>query len=216
MVIVDELGRGTSTTDGLAIAIAIAEALVDSHALIWFATHFRDVARIMAERSGVVNLHLAVQLSPQADKMTMLYKVQEGHVQEKFYGLALAKVLSFPREVLETAQTVSTRLNEIAERHAAGSKALSIARRRRLILHLREQLLQAVNGTMEGETLRKWLERLQEEFALKMAAIDAESDAFAGDAGDNETVKADNGQDSFQAVEDLDEDVNTQEVASTG
>lgn len=176
MVIVDELGRGTSTTDGLAISIAIAETLVDSHALVWFATHFRDLARIMAERSRVVNLDLAVQISPQADKMTMLYRVQEGHVQEKFYGLALAKVLSFPREVLETAQMVSTRLNEIAERHAAGSKALSIARRRRLILHLKEQLLQAVNGTVEGETLRRWLERLQEEFALKMAAIDAESD----------------------------------------
>ncbi|KKA16378.1 DNA mismatch repair protein [Rasamsonia emersonii CBS 393.64] len=214
MVVVDELCCGTSTTDGLAISIAIAEAFVDSHALVWFATHFRDLARIMAERSGVVNLHLAVQLSPQADKMTMLYKVQEGHVQEKFYGLALAKVLSFPQEVLETAQMVSTRLNEIAERHAAGSKTLSIARRRRLILHLRERLLQAVNGTMEGETLRRWLERLQEEFALKMAAIDAESDAFTGDACDNGTVKTDDGQDSFQAVEDLEYD--NKEIASTG
>jgi DNA mismatch repair protein MSH4 len=112
LVIVDELGRGTSTTDGLAIAIAISEALIDSHALVWFATHFRDLARIMAERNGVVNLHLAVQLSPESNRMTMLYKVQEGHAQEKHYGLALARVLPFPPDVLEVAQNVSTFLEK--------------------------------------------------------------------------------------------------------
>jgi DNA mismatch repair protein MSH4 len=80
--IVDELGRGTSTQDGLTIAIAIAEALIDSkvrqwclvfpskaanicfplQALVWFATHFRDLATVLAERNGVVNLHLAVEV----------------------------------------------------------------------------------------------------------------------------------------------------------
>lgn len=45
MAIIDELGRGTSTRDGLAIALAIAEALVDSHAFVWFATHFRELGK---------------------------------------------------------------------------------------------------------------------------------------------------------------------------
>lgn len=62
MAIIDELGRGTSTRDGLAIALAIAEALVESRALVWFATHFRDLATIMAERNGVISLHLAVEV----------------------------------------------------------------------------------------------------------------------------------------------------------
>jgi DNA mismatch repair protein MSH4 len=43
LAIVDELGRGTSTRDGLAIALSIAEALVESRALIWFVTHFREL-----------------------------------------------------------------------------------------------------------------------------------------------------------------------------
>ncbi|QKX54560.1 uncharacterized protein TRUGW13939_01647 [Talaromyces rugulosus] len=175
LVIVDELGRGTSSTDGLAIAIAIAEALVDSHALVWFATHFRDLARIMAERAGVVNLRLAVQLS-EAHRMTMLFKVEEGHVQERFYGIALARVLPFPPQVLEVAQTVSKYLHENAERRASSSKALATARKRKLVLHLREQLLQAYNGSIDGEELRLWLQRLQGEFALKMAAIEADFD----------------------------------------
>ena len=173
MVIVDELGRGTSTTDGLAIAIAIAEALVESQALVWFATHFRDLARIMAERSGVVNLHLAVQFSAEANRMTMLYRVEDGHVQEQFYGLVLAKLVPLPPGVLEGAERVSKALKEIAERKHGDHKALSIARRRNLILHLKDQLQQALTGRMEGEALRKWLKRLQDEFALKMAAIDA-------------------------------------------
>ncbi len=62
IAIIDELARGTSTRDGLAIAIAIAEALVDSHALVWFATHFVELATIMAERNGVISLHLAVEV----------------------------------------------------------------------------------------------------------------------------------------------------------
>lgn len=79
MVMIDELGRGTSTRDGLAIALSICEALVrskvviqkQSHTLmltyqqayIWFATHFRDLALILEERVGVVNLHMQVEVS---------------------------------------------------------------------------------------------------------------------------------------------------------
>ena len=45
LAIIDELGRGTSTRDGLAIALSIAEALVESKALVWFATHFREIGK---------------------------------------------------------------------------------------------------------------------------------------------------------------------------
>lgn len=52
LAIIDELGRGTSTRDGLAIALSIAEALVESKAMIWFATHFRDLGRTKISMSG--------------------------------------------------------------------------------------------------------------------------------------------------------------------
>lgn len=191
MIIVDELGRGTSTTDGLAIAIAIAEALIESHALVWFATHFRDLARIMAERSGVVNLHLAVELSLEASKMTMLYRIAEGHVQEQFYGLALAQLVALPPKVLEVARMVSEKLAQIAERHQGNTRAVAIARKRNLILRLKEQLLQAKDGNMEDKALRKWLERLQEEFILQLAAIDSEFASYS----DEEVQQEGNGED---------------------
>ncbi|EGC49164.1 DNA mismatch repair protein [Histoplasma capsulatum var. duboisii H88] len=184
MVIIDELGRGTSTNDGLAIAIAIAEALIESHALVWFTTHFHDLAKIMLERNGVVNLHLAVEMSPSTSKMTMLYKISDGFVKDKHYGLFLAKLLPFPQPMLHKAQEVSEALSLKIENQRKRSKTLAIAKRRKLILDLKEQLLQAKYGALNGEPLRIWLKKLQYEFTLRMVALDAEVDMADDDLMD--------------------------------
>ncbi|KAL2354274.1 muts domain V-domain-containing protein [Cryomyces antarcticus] len=174
MAIIDELGRGTSTRDGLAIAVAIAEALVESRALVWFATHFRDLANIMAERNGVINLHLAVDTTD-GEAMTMLYKIAEGAVTEEHYGLALAKVVPLPAQVLEHATLVATKLEQQVKRKKKTSLAIIHSRRRKLILNLKEHLVQAQNGSMEGDVLRSWLNELQKEFVIRMTAIDTEA-----------------------------------------
>ncbi|KAK4992615.1 MutS protein msh4 [Elasticomyces elasticus] len=176
IAIIDELGRGTSTRDGLAIAIAIAEALVESRALVWFATHFRDLANIMAERNGVVNLHLAVDMSTD-NVMTMLYKIAEGTVTEQHYGLALAKIVPLPPRVLEHATLVANALERQMKKRKKTSASVINARRRKLVLNLKEHLVQARNGAMEGEVLSKWLEELRREFVVRMTAIDAEARA---------------------------------------
>ncbi|KAI9876937.1 MAG: MutS protein msh4 [Pleopsidium flavum] len=186
MVIIDELGRGTSTRDGLAIAIAVAEALVESRSLVWFATHFRDLAKIMAERNGVVNLHLAVEMT-EADTMTMLYRVADGWVQEEHYGLALAKVVDLPPQVIEVATEVSKKLKRNIERRKKSSRTITLARRRKLILNLKEQLVQARDGAMEGKVLRSWLKKLQDEFVLRMSAIDAEVAAAEEESDEEDT-----------------------------
>ncbi|KKZ65073.1 DNA mismatch repair protein MSH4 [[Emmonsia] crescens] len=184
MVIIDELGRGTSTTDGLAIAIAIAEALVESHALVWFTTHFHDLAKIMSERNGVVNLHLAVEMSPSTSKMTMLYKIADGFVKDKHYGLFLARLLPLPQPMLDKAKEVSEVLSLKIENQRKRSKTLAIAKRRKLILDLKEQLFQAREGALKGDALRIWLEKLQHEFTLRMVALDAEVDTAEDDLMD--------------------------------
>ncbi|KAH3498124.1 hypothetical protein KXW24_001835 [Aspergillus fumigatus] len=199
IVIVDELGRGTSTTDVLAIAIAIAEALIESHALVWFVTHFRDLALILAERNGVVSLHLAAEISPDISQMVMLYKIAEGPVTTQFYGLAVAKLVDLPPGVLERAQTVSEKLNRIAQRRHSRSKALMLSRKRNLLLSLREQLLQARNGTLEGDALREWLKELQDNFVLRMAAIEDETAEMNNEEVDydSNTAPAESAQDNF-------------------
>ncbi len=193
MVIIDELGRGTSTRDGISIAIAIAEALVESRALVWFVTHFRDLATILGQRNGVVNLHLAVDMG-EADKMTMLYKIANGSVQEKHYGLAIARVMDLPADIIRVAEEVSNALVSNIERRKRGSKAVAIARRRKLVLNLKEQLTHARDGNMQGEVLWTWMKKLQDEFVLRMTAINADIEAAGGgEKGESDDNEQDGG-----------------------
>ncbi|GIZ49485.1 hypothetical protein CKM354_001251500 [Cercospora kikuchii] len=191
MAIVDELGRGTSTRDGLAIAIAIAEALVESRALVWFATHFRDLSNILSERNGVVNLHLAVKMSP--NRMEMLYKVASGTLKEEHYGLQLAKILPFPSEVIEHAELVSHTIEAQVKKRKDHSIGVVHARRRKLLLNLEEHLHQARDGTMSDENLKKWLQDLQMEFVNRMSALEEE---------EKKIVNGDYDEDEMTAVEE--------------
>lgn len=177
MVLVDELGRGTSTTDGLAIAVALAEALLASNALVWFVTHFHDLARILSERNGVMNLHLAADITADASKMTMLYQIAEGPVPDRRYGLVLAQLVDLPPAVLEVGKRVSETLDGFAQRRNSSSRVVAIARKRKLLLSLREQLFIARDSTMDDESLRRWLLELQNDFAMKMTAMDQEMDS---------------------------------------
>lgn len=174
LVIIDELGRGTSPRDGLAIALAIAEAMVQSRALVWFATHFRDLAKILAERNGVVNKHLAVDMS-EADRMAMLYTLTDGVVSEQHYGLQLAKVMPLPSDVIIYATHVAEQLQAQVERRRKSSKAVIVGRKRKIILGLQEELAHAAGGAMEGVVLQSWLKELQREFELRMLSIEQEA-----------------------------------------
>ena len=127
----------------------------------------------MSERSGVTNLHLSVDMSA-ADKMTMMYKIAEGYVKEEQYGLALARVLDLPPQVLEVAEEVSLTIREQVAAKRQSSKALGIARRRKLVLKLRETLIQTKDGPMEGKVLLSWLRRVQDDFVKSMSQIDSD------------------------------------------
>lgn len=186
MVIIDELGRGTSTTDGLAIAVALAEALISSNALVWFVTHFHDLARILSERSGVINLHLSAEIAPDASKVTMQYRIAEGAVPDHRYGLVLAQLVDIPAAVLNTAQSISDAMDKLARHKNNSSRAIAIAQKRKLLLSLREQLLLARNGTMDNTSLRTFLIKLQDQFVQHMASINKEMNMYLVDGGEPE------------------------------
>ncbi|KAI5795133.1 muts domain V-domain-containing protein [Geopyxis carbonaria] len=169
LIIVDELGRGTSPRDGLAIALAVSEALIESRALVWFATHFRELAEILAERPGVINMHM--QVKNERDTMTMLYRVANGSVKDEHYGLSLARVVGLPRTLLSRSEVVAKALAERQEEAKKSSQSYHIMKRRKLILKLKETLVQARDGRMEEEALKAWLQRVHEDFIEKMAAL---------------------------------------------
>ena len=143
----------------------------------------------MSERPGVVNLHLTVDMSEE-NTMTMLYKIGQGYVKEEHYGLALARVVDLPPKVLEVAETVSKALDAQAAAKKKSSKAFALARRRKLVLGLKEILKQAESGPMEGKALLSWLRRLQDEFVRRMDQIENDVESSdseeEGDAGEQE------------------------------
>lgn len=175
LAIIDELGRGTSTRDGLSIAIAMAEALLQSEAIVFFATHFSELASVLEDRPGVLNLHLATETTLAEDdvpKMTMLYKIGSGIVQEENYGIKLARAIGFPWRFLSVAEDVTNALRQASEASRQDSESRKVARRRKLVLSLREALEQANDSDMDDETLRRLLQRLQSEFISRMELID--------------------------------------------
>jgi DNA mismatch repair protein MSH4 len=139
----------------------------------------------MSERPGVVNLHLTVDMSEE-NTMTMLYKIGQGYVKEEHYGLALARVVDLPPKVLEVAETVSKALDAQAAAKKKSSKAFALARRRKLVLGLKETLKQAESGPMEGKALRSWLRRLQDEFVRRMDQIENDVESSDSDEGADE------------------------------
>lgn len=175
LAIIDELGRGTSTRDGLSIAIAMAEALVQSKSFVLFATHFSELAQVLEDRPGVINLHLATETSVAEDdvpKMTMLYKIGSGPVQEENYGIKLARAIGFPWRFLNIAEDVANTLRQVSEAKKQSSESRKLVRRRKLVLNLRETLQQAHDSDMDDDTLRLYLQKLQAEFISRMEEIE--------------------------------------------
>lgn len=190
LAIIDELGRGTSTRDGLAIAIAMAEALVQSNALVFFATHFAELAQVLQDRPGVLNLHLETETTVAADdnipRMTMLYKVGSGPVQDESYGIKLARAIGFPELFLDRAEQAAGFLRRQAEAKRQSSEARKLALRRRLVLNLRETLQQAHGSDMGEGALRNFMRRLQSEFIARMEDIEAGARAAPADEVESE------------------------------
>jgi DNA mismatch repair protein MutS len=112
LVIVDEIGRGTSTYDGLALAWAAAEHLAaDNRAFTLFSTHYFELTRLADSTPGVANVRLdAVE---HGDDVVFMHSVREGPANRSF-GLAVARRAGVPGSVLQRARELLQRLEERA------------------------------------------------------------------------------------------------------
>ena len=108
LIIMDELGRGTSTNEGFGLAWAIAHHIArEINCYCLFATHFHEMTAMEKELENVKNLY--VSALAEGDKLTMLYKVKEG-VIDRSYGIHVAEMLKFPKEVLDEARKLANEL----------------------------------------------------------------------------------------------------------
>jgi DNA mismatch repair protein MutS len=111
LVVLDEIGRGTSTFDGVAIAWAVAEHLHDRiGARTLFATHYHELTELALVKKGVRNLHVAVR--EWGDGIVFLHKILEG-ATDKSYGIHVARLAGIPREVVERAKVIMAGLEAL-------------------------------------------------------------------------------------------------------
>jgi DNA mismatch repair protein MutS len=110
LVLLDEIGRGTATFDGLSIAWAVAEHLHDSSehsAKTLFATHYHELTELAERLPGAQNYQIRV--AEREGEVIFLYKIERGRAS-KSYGIEVARLAGLPPEVLARAREVLAKL----------------------------------------------------------------------------------------------------------
>ena len=139
LVILDEIGRGTSTFDGLSIAWSVAEFLYGKiKARTLFATHYHELTKLAEDRKGVCNLNVAVR--EWNEQIIFLRKIIPGGA-DKSYGIQVARLAGLPKEILDRAreilahlETSSRATTEARSRGRKATKAMPEAQKPQLDL----------------------------------------------------------------------------------
>lgn len=116
LIILDEIGRGTSTLDGLSLAWAIAEALAEVKCRTLFATHYHELTNLAEQLPQVTNLHVAVR--EWNDEVVFLYRIQSGRA-DRSYGIHVAKIAGLPPKAIERAKNL---LESLSVQHESGTR----------------------------------------------------------------------------------------------
>lgn len=165
LVIIDELGRGTSTWDGMGLAWAMSEYLMENiGAATLFATHFHELTDLKGS-VGVKNLHVSSAIDAAAGGLTMLYQVKEGTCDESL-GIHVAEFARFPQAVIDAAKK---RLKMQEQESLDQSMEPSGQKRKDFgTVALKEALLEFCNVSFEDmederalEEASAWAEKLQ-------------------------------------------------------
>jgi len=123
LVLLDELGRGTSTYDGTAIAAAVVDALTKQKCRTLFSTHYHSLVEDYKKNEDVTLAHMACMVETEEEEeisqetVTFLYKLSEGACP-KSYGFNAARLAGVPPKITKRAHEIATRLErEANQRH---------------------------------------------------------------------------------------------------
>ena len=110
LVLIDEIGRGTATSDGLALAIAISEWLLDKVAcLTVFATHFHELTQLAEVKLGAFSLSVGV--IEQEKEIIFTHRIEE-KAASRSYGIEVARLAGLPESLLQNAEKILAEINE--------------------------------------------------------------------------------------------------------
>lgn len=114
LIIMDEVGRGTGTNDGLAIAQAVLEFIIESRIKTLFATHYHELTRIESPRL----MNLSLEVLEREDEIIFLKRIKEG-AAENSYGIHVAKIAGLPEQVIVRAREILASIEGMGKKFPA-------------------------------------------------------------------------------------------------
>ena len=151
LVLVDEIGRGTSTYDGLAIAWATAEYLADLQALTLFSTHYFELTELPSRISNIKNVHFdAIEHD---DDIVFLHTVNDGSTNRS-YGIQVAALAGLPQDLLQRAKNKLISL-EKSQRHEQTGRQTSIFQNMKIDSGTQNEIIEEIKNTDPNELTPK-------------------------------------------------------------
>ncbi|RUS80534.1 hypothetical protein EGW08_011718, partial [Elysia chlorotica] len=178
LVIIDELGRGTSAEEGVGLCWAVCEFLLKTQAFSFFVTHFKQLAELNRNYPNVANYFFEVQRTFNAEanceKISFTHVLSRGITPETHYGLHLAKLSSMPLSVVEEARKKVTEIESQKQRNLQHDKELI---EDHAVFNLATRLIQlAKNSRMDEDSLRAYMASLKRKYLADLARAESDPD----------------------------------------
>ncbi|XP_064185202.1 mutS protein homolog 4 [Anguilla rostrata] len=175
LIIIDELGRGTSAEEGVGICHSVCEFLLNFRAFTLFATHFLELCQLETLYPNVENLHMEVQHTRSAEsgaeKVVYTYLLSRGCSEERNYGLKAAEMTALPLSIIQEAKEIASSVNQqLWARQHTDPETL----RQRAVYRLATRLLQtARNSRLDPDSLRIYLKGLRRRYEAELQVAGA-------------------------------------------
>uniref|UniRef100_A0A3P9CZT4 DNA mismatch repair protein n=1 Tax=Maylandia zebra TaxID=106582 RepID=A0A3P9CZT4_9CICH len=170
LIIIDELGRGTSAEEGIGICHSVCEFLLGLKAFTLFATHFLELCQLESLYPNVENQHMQIQHTRSGDtgaeSVVYTYLLNRGSSEERHYGLRAAEMTALPSSVIQEAKTIASKVSQqFLARHHTDPET----QRQRAVYHLSTRLLQtARNSRLDPDSLRMYLKGLKKQYEAEL------------------------------------------------
>ncbi|XP_065888856.1 mutS protein homolog 4-like isoform X2 [Dysidea avara] len=173
LLIIDELGRGTSSEEGVGLCFAICERLLQTKAFTFFATHFMELTNLETLYPNVENYHFEVKHSfseeGNCQKISYTHVLSKGKATERHYGLQLAEVSSIPRSVVDDAKRIAELVQQQIQRSHQQPEEVIQQRAR---FQLAMQLVQvARNSRLDATSLASYMKHLKTQYLQRLGRV---------------------------------------------